>query len=199
MIKQNASPFRFTVSSRNVLSISEINRPAAADVLPDNLEHDRAVYFVLALYGTAGGAAAAKGFLSAVTDSFNQLGHPPDKLAVGRDGRYGKAGGFGRTSAILHKKGFAGVHSLSIFTMLPGFRFMDDTYCHAGWAGDEPCYADICVRADILVLCPGESLTLCRQWLANVFAFRTQESLSVGFGTDGRCSSVAMPASVKQR
>ena len=122
----------------------------AAGLSTNDPEHNHAVCFVLAFYGTAGGAAAAKGFLSAITDSFNQLGHPPDKLAVGRDGRYGKAGGFRRTSAILHKKGFAGVHHLGLYAMLPGFRFMDDTYCRAEWTGDEPHLAAICVLADIL-------------------------------------------------
>ena len=132
------------------MTVPEKNMPTPDDYLPGNPLHECAVYFVLAFYGTAGGTAAAKGFLPAIEDSFNQLGYPPDKLAVGRDGRYGKAGGFRRTSAILHKKGFAGVHHLAINAMLPGFRFMDDTYCDAEWTNHEPRNALVCVRADIL-------------------------------------------------
>lgn len=116
----------------------------------DRSPHGRALYFVLAFYGTAGDVAAAKGFLSAISDSFSQLGYPPDRLSVGRDDRYGKPGGFRRTSAILHKKGFDGVHHLAIHAMLPGFRFMDDTYCDAEWTSHEPRNALVCVRADIL-------------------------------------------------
>ena len=123
--------------------------PTPDDYLPGNPLHECAVYFALAFYGTAGDIAAAKGFLSAIADSFSQLGYPPDRLSVGRDGRYGKAGGFRRTSAILHRKGFVGVHHLAIYAMLPGFRFMDDTYCRAGWSSHEPGLATITVRADI--------------------------------------------------
>ena len=132
------------------MNVRKINMSTASIFSPDNSPHGRSLYFVLAFYGIAGGVAAAKGFLSAITDSFNQLGYPPDKLAVGRDGRYSKAGGFRRTSAILHKRGFAGVHHLAIYAMLPGFRFMDDTYCHAEWSNDEPRIALVCVRVDIL-------------------------------------------------
>jgi hypothetical protein len=78
---------------------------------------------VIAFYGVHPGRRSLVDFFRATVEWFTEIGHPPDKLAVGTPGKFGKQQSFSRAANKLQQFGFDNITTLEITSMLPGGEY----------------------------------------------------------------------------
>lgn len=106
----------------------------------------------LAFYGVGASENAVFAFYECMIKWFQQLGYPPDKIAIGRQGRDAKWTSFLRGNAKLQQTGFVGITNIEMVSLVPEGRIpVNDYLLNVGFFPKHSC-ATFVSRSSIVPL-----------------------------------------------